>query len=435
MTFKISFDKGISATLIVNIVDSYTIPATAYQVTINGSYAASSGADSYSSGDIVTINAGSRSSYTFSGWTLDNGIIFANVSSAITTFIMPAGNVTATVSWSYSGGSGTISGEGGGNVGSIGGSATDDADSTKVQQETKPDRPTIGSALVKAKKGTDNFATVELSEKTVANAIAKAQEEAMEQEKAENGIGVSLSISSLAGTKSFGIVLIQLILTQLSKAEVASFEINGSLGTLNFDLEAIKEIQKQSTGDVTIKVTPITGLNGDAKTLVGTRPVYNISISYVEDGKTVNITTLGSGSVAISLSYTPGKNEIVSYLFRVYVDGKGNATRIEGSTYDGNSKSIIFNSNHFSVYGVGYTSPSEEFKDISFHWAQENGIVSGMGNSQFAPDRAITREEIALIFNNYAKATGYILPFTCEAAAVADDSNIGSTYKEAVTTM
>ncbi len=475
------------------------IPASTYQVTINGSYTDASGAGSYSSGNIVTVNAGSRDRYTFNGWTSTDGITFSNANNATTTFIMPAGNVTVTASWSYSGSSGGSLSEGG-NAGSIDGSTSDDSDTTEVQQEIKPDQPTIESATVKAKKETDNSAVAEIPEKTVANAIAKAQAEAAEQEKAENGIGVSLSVSSPVGTKSLRIVLTQPALTLLAKAEVSSLEIDSGLGSLNFDLEAIKEIQKQSTGAVTISFIPATSLNNDVKALVGTRPVYNISISYGKDGKTASITTLGSGSITLSLPYTPGKNEAVGCLFGVYVDGKGNATRIEGSTYDENSKSIIFDSDHFSVYGVGYTAPSKKFKDISSHWAKEsidyvvgrglfsgtsttafspeaamsrgmlvtalgrltgvdisdyktvsftdvaadkyyspyiewaykNGIVSDIGNRQFAPDRAITREEIALILSNYAKATGYTLPVTREAAAFADDSNIGSTYKEAV---
>ncbi len=475
------------------------IPATAYQVAVNGSYATTSGAGSYSAGDIVTVNAGSRSSYTFSGWTSADGIIFASVNSATTTFTMPAGNVTVTASWSYNG----SSGGGGSNPESTGSSTTDAPDTIEVQQETKPDQPTIGAASVKAKKGTDNSAAVEISEKTVGNAIARAQAEAAVQEKTQNGIGVSLSVSSPAGTKSLGIVLTQPVLTQLNKAEVSQFEIDGNLGSLSFDLEAIKEIHKQGTGDVTINITPVTDLTGDAKTFVGTRPVYNISISYMKDGKTVNITSLGKGSVTLAIPYTPGKKESVGYLFGVYVDGKGNATRIEGSAYDANSKSVIFDSDHFSVYGVGYTAPSEKFKDISSHWAKESidyvvgrglfsgtsatafspnadmsrgmlvtalgrlagvdvsnykavsfsdvaadkyyapyiewaykkGIVSGIGNSKFAPDRSITHEEFALILSNYAKAAGNTLPVTRQAVAFADDSGIRNTYKEAIKAM
>ncbi len=68
-------------------------------------------------------------------------------------------------------------------------------------------------------------------------------------------------------------------------------------------------------------------------------------------------------------------------------------------------------------------------------WVYKKGIVQGIDNQQFAPDRAITREEIAVIFANYAKATGYKLPVTREATAYADASSIGSVYQTAVAAM
>lgn len=39
-------------------------------------------------------------------------------------------------------------------------------------------------------------------------------------------------------------------------------------------------------------------------------------------------------------------------------------------------------------------------------WASENSIVNGIGNNKFAPNRAITREEMAVIMYNYAKSKG-----------------------------
>lgn len=71
----------------------------------------------------------------------------------------------------------------------------------------------------------------------------------------------------------------------------------------------------------------------------------------------------------------------------------------------------------------------------SIEWAYQNGIVQGTGNRQFAPNRPITREEIAVIFANYAKATGHILPVNHEASAYADEGRIGNAYKTAVTAM
>jgi glucan-binding YG repeat protein len=68
-------------------------------------------------------------------------------------------------------------------------------------------------------------------------------------------------------------------------------------------------------------------------------------------------------------------------------------------------------------------------------WAYKKGVIQGIGNQQFAPERAVTREEIALILQNYARATGYKLPVTRKAIAYADADRIDSVYKTAVTAM
>ncbi len=402
---------------------------------------------------------------------------------------------TLTVNNSSSGGLGGSPSSGG---------ASSGGDSITIAPASRPNQPVTATVSVTATTGTNGSASAPISDKAIADAVAKAQADAKVQNRAENGVGVALNVTMPQGSTALSLSLSQNALQSLVNAGTSSFDINGAPISLSLDLKALQEIQKQSTGNVTISFTPAANLSAAAQNLIGTRPVYNVTISFVKDGKTVNLTSLGSGTATLSIPYTPGKNEAVGYLFGVCVDGgKGNATRIEGSTYDANSKSIIFDSNHFLVYGVGYAAPSDKFKDISSHWAKEfidyvvgrgllsgtstaafspntamsrgmlvtalgrltgvdigdyktvsftdveadkyytpyiewaykKGIVSGIGNSKFAPDRDITREEIALIFSNYAKATGYTLPVTLEAVAFADDDRIGSTYKEAIKVM
>lgn len=82
-------------------------------VTVNDSYAENSGSGEYSDGETVTIKAGERSGYTFSGWTTDDGVQFADSKSAETTFAMPNKAVTVTANWTKSSGG---NGGGGGNV-------------------------------------------------------------------------------------------------------------------------------------------------------------------------------------------------------------------------------------------------------------------------------------------------------------------------------
>ncbi len=84
-----------------------------------------------------------------------------------------------------------------------------------------------------------------------------------------------------------------------------------------------------------------------------------------------------------------------------------------------------------SFIDVNVDSPFRPY----IEWAYKKDIVKGIGNQRFAPNRAITREEIAVIFVNYAKATGYRLPIIREVTTYADTTNIGSYYQPAVKAM
>lgn len=78
---------------------------TQYAVTVNGSYAQNSGAGSYAAGSVVTVRAGSRSGYTFDGWTSGSNVVFDDPNAEETTFTMPDGSVTVTANWLRDGGS------------------------------------------------------------------------------------------------------------------------------------------------------------------------------------------------------------------------------------------------------------------------------------------------------------------------------------------
>ena len=363
-----------------------------------------------------------------------------------------------------------------------------------IAPENKPGQPVTAVINV-----TENG---NIPDKNIKDAIAKAQAYAKENGKTANGISVVLNVAMLQ-MDSMTITLSRAALNSIVSAVVTELEISGATISLNLDLNALKEILNQSSGDVTITIAPAKGLSGQAQALIGNRPVYDVVISYVNDGEIVSVSNLGIGTATVSILYTPDKNEAVGYLFGVYADGEGNIRRIPGSVYNTDNRSLIITTDHLSVYGLGYADPSVKFTDIGSHWGKEyidyavgrrllsgtsdtifspdtamtrgmlvtvlgrmigvnakdytansftdvdtdkyylpyvewaykNGIVKGIGNQQFAPERAVTREEIAVIFANYAKAAGYKLPVVREKTPYTDDSSIGGVYKDAVTAM
>ncbi|NLK44345.1 MAG: hypothetical protein GX300_08130, partial [Tissierellia bacterium] len=458
------------------------------------------GAGQYAPGAKVTIHAGSRTNYSFAGWTTSGGGSFSNASSASTTFIMPNNDTTITANWTYKGGGGNV---GGGGYSYVAPTVETPKTETTILEEKKPDQPVTVAALVEVTVEDKGEAKTVISDKVITDAITDAQSYAKEQGKTRNGISVELDLTIPKEVSSLTVTHPQGAFDKLVKTGVKSYKISGYPVTISFDEKALEEIKNQSEGDITISIKPVENIAAAAKEYIGRRPIYNIGVSYVKDGKTIMITDLNDGIATISIQYEANENETANYLCGAYVNERGNATLIDGANYDIDEGVLEITTNHLLIHGVGYKEPSAKFIDIENHWGKESieyvvargllngtsettfapdmamtramlvtalgrlsgvdvnafdtnsftdvktnspfrpyiewaynkGIVKGIGNQKFAPDRPITRDEIAVIFANYAKATGYKLPIIREATSYADGASIGSLYKDAVTAM
>jgi hypothetical protein len=88
----------------------------------------------------------------------------------------------------------------------------------------------------------------------------------------------------------------------------------------------------------------------------------------------------------------------------------------------------------------GYTASS--FADVAagkyylpyIEWALKNNIIGGVGDNRFAPDSNVTREQMAVILQNYANAAGIALP-SAPAASFADGGAISGWAKDAAAAM
>ena len=160
----------------------------------------------------------------------------------------------------------------------------------------------------------------------------------------------------------------------------------------------LKELNRQTSGDIILKVKKTTVSSIEAKATIGNRPVYDISLWEVKNGKETKLSNLNGKTISIAIPYTPAKNEQPGNLYAVSVDGNGKPQWITKSSYDADQKAVIFELIQPGVYGVGYDAKMPAFTDIENHWAKDNilfvvsrGLLNGTSETTFSPNTGMTR--------------------------------------------
>lgn len=142
-------------------------------------------------------------------------------------------------------------------------------------------------------------------------------------------------------------------LSDIVKSGVKALNITDNKVRLSFETKAIKAISKQTEEDIKIKVTGnnTVGLSSKTKKLIGSHPVYDISISGKYGTK---ITNLGKGYVTVSIPYKLGKSEKAENLLIYYIDKKGNVKKVSKAVYSSKTKTITFATGRLTRFAVGY---------------------------------------------------------------------------------
>lgn len=424
--------------------------------------------------------------------------------------VMAVGNGTATITVTTTDGGYTASctvsvstySSGGGSGGGGGGSSSGGGTTTVTPPDPgKPDTATNAETKVTPTVNANGSATVTVPEKSVTDAIKAAQDAAKKAGTEKNGVSVTIDATTTEGANDITATLTEQSVDALIQAGVTELRIKSDAYTITLDLPALKAAKAVAGGAITISAKPVAvnTLSAAAQQAIGNRPVFQLTLTC--GGKPV--TSFGGGSVSVAVPYILLANEKAGNVQAVYVDGSGKVTWLTNSSYDTNTKMLLFSTGHFSVFGVGYKQDAPAFIDIANHWAKNDiefvaarGLLSGTGNNQFspnnsmtrgmfvtalgrlagvdtnsyktgkftdvkadayyasyvnwtaekgiisgttattfAPDSAVTRQEMAVIMANYAKALGYTVPKTREAVTFADSTNIASWAKDAAKAM
>ena len=284
----------------------------------------------------------------------------------------------------------------------------------------------------------------------MADAISIAQADARKNGNTANDIAVVVPMEIDKTLDSVQITLKADALDKLVSSSVKRFTIDANrMADCGFTLDTLKELNRQTSGDVILKIKTTAVSSQEAKAAIGSRPAYDITLWYVKDGKETQITSLNGKTVSIAFPYTPAQNEQTGNLYAVSVDGSGKVQWLTKSSYNADQKAVIFEAQHFSVYGVGYQNSVPNFTDINGHWAKghilftvSRGLFSGTSENTFSPDSPLTRGMFVTAFGRLAginpedyqnraftdvKADAYYAPYVNWAAKTGIVDGITST--------
>ena len=358
--------------------------ANTYTVTFypNGGSVNPVAATTDSSGKLSSLPTPTRGgNYRFDGWyTEQTGGIKVTLNQVYTA------DTTLYACWIYTSGS----------------SSSEDRDDPSgnafITDRPNKDNPTTPTTAKSNSVKVDSKGNAVITRSIVADVISVAQSDSIKHGNTKNGIAVVVPVEISKALAGVQITLKADALDKLVSSGVKRFIIDtDSMADFGFMLDTLKELNRQTTGDLILKMKKTAVTSQEVETAIGNRPVYDITLWEVKNGVETAVNLSGK-TVSIAIPYTPAKNEQPGNLYAVYVDENGNVQWISKSSYNMDQKAVIFVAEHFSIYGIGYKNQIPAFTDVNNHWAKDNmlfvvsrGLLSGTSATTFSPNTGMTR--------------------------------------------
>ena len=337
---------------------------TRYAVTVNGSYdAQNSGAGSYAAGSDVTVRAGSRSGYTFNGWTSGSNVVFDDPNAAETTFTMPEGSVTVTANWSRDGGSSS--------------SGRDDSDpSYAVGIPDKMENGSVSVSPKNASQGDRVTVTVKPDAGYELDSLKVFDKNGKELELTDKGDGRFTFIMPA------GRVEVKAAFTE--EVKISPFR---DVSTDAYYYEAVKWAQKKGiTGGIG------DGLFGPNQPCTRAQIVtflWRAAGSPEPEGTAAGMTDVAAGSYYEKAVAWAIENGITTGTADGRFAPDATCTRAQGMTF-------LFRASKASADGAPAFSDvaADAYYAEAVKWATDNGITNGTTSSTFSPGSGCTRAQI-----------------------------------------
>ncbi|MFB9327708.1 choice-of-anchor I family protein [Paenibacillus aurantiacus] len=370
-----------------------------------------------------------------------------------------------------------------------GGTVSSGSDAVKASVTTATENGVMTAKIAVKSVVTGSEVSAEIGEAAVADALAKLSGAAASL--------LELQATDAADARQVSFKVPGGAIAKLAASSLPAVKLSAGLATITLDRASLQAVYKSAgSGDVAITVAKAANgaVTGEGSSLIGSRPVVDLTIA--TGGK--NVGSFDGGRVQVSIPYTPAGGEDPNAVVVLYAAGNGRLETVANGRYDADSGTVSFTANHFSRYAVGYNnvafgdangsyalsaitylsargvingvaegkfaperqvsradfalllarlagadtsqSAGAAFADVkpsayyagAVSWASQAGIVSGVGQERFDPNASITREQMAVMIKRFADAVDYELPKQAQSAAFQDAASISPFAKDAV---
>lgn len=267
---------------------------------------------------------------------------------------------------------------------------------------TKDDTTITTTEVKPAVKG--DTATAVVTEKAITEAMEKAVAESVKQ---GSSAGVAIEVTAPAEAKKVELIIPKASAQALATGETESLSVHSPIAEIRFDNKALETIAEAAGKDFKLSASyadskklidslPTTKQEA-AKAEIADRPVFNFTIT--SGNETISDFKGGKSKISIPYLLKPGEKPEGLYVFRVGDDGV--LTKLP-AVYNGKRSMLTFETTRFSYYAVGYdklagwTCPFTDiptgvwyYKDVTY--VAQNGLMKGINVTTFMPTGHITR--------------------------------------------
>lgn len=239
--------------------------------------------------------------------------------------------------------------------------------------------------------------------------------------KTNSGANVSVTSTGVANQYRFTVPQNATSVTVTASFGVAT-AANLTITSSNYGLAATSSTQVYAGQEVTVTTTPYTGYRAtgvtvttNAGTLTATRTANNVYKFTVPANATyVTVTPTFAADTGLPFVDVPANDfylDAVKFVYEKNLMNGITATTFGGSRTITRGQIVTILHRLSGSPAVSGTSsfqdvPANEYYATAIAWAANNGIVNGRSSTSFAPNDAITRQELAAILYRYTSFRG-----------------------------